>query len=320
MKKNLLSGALALLFPLLSVADKPKENKDTSNTAIDSVTLSELNFYKQTDSVLKSLNYKTGEIVLSNNLATVKVPQGFLFLENNDARYILETVWGNVSNPDILGILVPENVNMLNADSWAIVFTYEEDGHIDDGDAADYDYDELLEELKKQTAEGSVERVRLGYQPIELIGWAKSPYYDKSSHKLHWAKEIKFGSDEINTLNYNIRMLGRKGVLVMNVVSGMDNLKTVENNMDAILASTNFNHGNRYEDFDSSIDKVAEYGIGGLIAGGILAKTGLLAKIGIFLLKAWKLIAVGVVGLFAALKNKLFGKKNQDNDNYNKLN
>ena len=59
----------------------------------------------------------------------------------------------------------------------------------------------------------------------------------------------------------------------------------------------------------TSIDKVAEYGIGGLIVGGILAKTGMLAKIGIFLVKGWKIIAIAVVGLIAAFKNKIFRKK-----------
>jgi len=315
MKHKLLSGLLALL-PLFTFASK---DKDTNKVVLDSAMVEQLLAYSKTDSIIKTLNYKTGTIVLGNNIATVTVPKGFLFLESAEAKYILEDVWGNPGDNDVLGILVPKDVNLLEADSWAIVYTYEEDGHIDDGDAADYDYDELLEEMKKQTAEGSIERVRMGYQSIELIGWAKSPYYDKASHKLHWAKEIKFGDDETNTLNYNIRMLGRKGVLVMNVVAGLDNLKTVENNMDAILTSTNFNNGNRYEDFDSSIDKVAEYGIGGLIAGGILAKTGLLAKIGIFLLKGWKLIAVGVVGLFAALKNKIFKKKDSDNNDIGRI-
>jgi uncharacterized membrane-anchored protein len=47
----------------------------------------------------------------------------------------------------------------------------------------------------------------------------------------------------------------------------------------------NFTTGNTYGEFNSSVDKVAAYGIAGLIAGGILAKTGLFAKIGILLLK-----------------------------------
>ena len=77
------------------------------------------------------------------------------------------------------------------------------------------------------------------------------------------------------------------------------------------MASTNFIYGNRYEDFDESNDKIAEYGIAGLIAGGVLAKTGLLAKLGFFLLKMWKAIAFAIVAGFGAFK-KFFGKKSKN--------
>jgi uncharacterized membrane-anchored protein len=295
-------------MPLFLFAENDSTEVEADSIAIEHALL-------QMDSVVKSLDYKSGQVILKNNLATINVPSGFLYLESKNARYILEDVWGNPADTDVMGILVPKDVNMMEAGSWAIVYTYEEDGHIDDGDAEDYDYNELLAEMKTQTLEGSLERVRAGYESIELVGWAKAPFYDNAAHKLHWAKELKFGVDGVNTLNYNIRMLGRKGVLVMNIVSGMDNIKTVEKNVDAILASTNFNVGNRYEDFDSDIDKMAEYGIGGLIAGGILVKTGVLAKIGIFLLKGWKIIAIAIAGAIALFKKKLFRRKGEDENN-----
>jgi uncharacterized membrane-anchored protein len=304
MKQKLLLSIITCCFPFFMVA----ETTDSSTVEIDSMAV--INAFLVQDSIVQSLDYKTGKINLSYDLATINVPEGFSFLEGKDAQYVLEEVWGNPADADVLGLLLPKGVGLMDAGSWAIIYTYEQDGHIDDGDAADYDYAELLEEMKTQTLEGSAERVKMGYSAISLVGWAKSPYYDKTSHKLHWAKEIKFADDDNNTLNYNIRMLGRKGVLVMNIISGLDNMPTVEKNMNTILASTNFNAGNRYEDFDSKIDKVAEYGIGGLIAGGVLLKTGVLAKVGIFLLKGWKIIALAVAGIFAALKNKIF-KRNK---------
>lgn len=73
-----------------------------------------------------------------------------------------------------------------------------------------------------------------------------------------------------------------------------------------------FTTGNKYSDFNSSTDKVAAYGIGAVVAGGILAKTGVFAMIGKFLLAAWKFILIGLVALGAGIK-KLFRKKNTDN-------
>ncbi|MFV0476999.1 MAG: DUF2167 domain-containing protein [Parahaliea sp.] len=98
---------------------------------------------------------------------------------------------------------------------------------------------------------------------MELVGWASAPYYDKSEHKLHWAQEIRFGDAPVNTLNYNIRILGRKGYLVLNFIADMDQKPQIEANIDSILALAEFNPGYRYSEFDPGIDKVAAYGIGG---------------------------------------------------------
>lgn len=72
--------------------------------------------------------------------------------------------------------------------------------------------------------------------------------------------------------------------------------------------SINFTEGNRYQDFDSSVDKVAAYGLGALIAGGLAVKTGLFAKLLVMLVAFKKAIALGAVALGAAAV-KLFRKK-----------
>lgn len=82
----------------------------------------------------------------------------------------------------------------------------------------------------------------------------------------------------------------------------------IQADLNNILASIEFNDGHAYKDFDSSMDKVAAYGIGGLIAGKILAKAGFFALI----LKFWKVIAIAVAGLFAAFKKRIFGSKDKE--------
>ncbi|MEP7265223.1 MAG: DUF2167 domain-containing protein [Bacteroidota bacterium] len=265
--------------------------------------------YAGLDSIIQHMNFRKGEVSLPGDLATIKVPEGFSFLDGKDAQFILTDIWGNPEDKTISGMMVPDDVSLLEGTSWVVIYSYEEDGHVKDDDAEDIDYTDLLGDMKKSALEANSERAKSGYPSIEIIGWAQTPYYDKESHKLHWAKEIKFGTDSIHTLNYNIRMLGRKGVLVLNVIAGMDQLPLVNNNVKKILASTEFTKGNKYDDFNSSMDKVAEYGIGGLIAGGILAKTGILAKLGLLLIKLWKVIAIAVVGAVAFIRKKFTGKK-----------
>lgn len=306
MKKSILIPLL-LCFQSITFFSFAGQEDSAAASAPDSASLQAA--YQQLDSILHALDYQSGSVIISDDLATVTVPEGYGFLNAKDARYILEDVWNNPKDETILGMLVRRDVDFLEGNAWAVIYSYEEEGHVKDDDAEDIKYDELLEEMQKDAVAGNPERIKAGYPEMELIGWAKSPYYDQASHKLHWAKEIKFGKEEVHTLNYNIRMLGRKGVLVMNVIAGMDNIKTVDSNINAILASTNFNPGKRYEDFDSSVDKVAAYGLAGLITGGVLLKTGLLAKLGLILLKAWKLIALAVVGALAFLRKKFTGRK-----------
>ncbi len=261
------------------------------------------------DSLLNSLHYQTGNIIIGENIAQVQTPDGFSFLGPKDARFVLKDIWSNPDDDQVLGMLVPKDVKVTDSNGWAVVYSYLESGHVKDDDAEGINYDDLLQEMKKQAIVASAERTKNGYSSIELVGWAKKPFYDKETHKLHWAKEFKFEKSAENTLNYNIRMLGRKGVLVMNIVAGIKGLPVVEANIDKILVSTNFTAGNTYNDFNSGTDKIAEYGIGGLIAGGVLLKTGILAKLGLLLLKLWKVIAVAVAGAFAFIRKKFMGNK-----------
>lgn len=116
--------------------------------------------------------------------------------------------------------------------------------------------------MKESEGEANEERKKLGYEPVSLVGWASPPHYDSQTKKLYWAKESKFGNEEKNTLNYNVRILGRKGVLVMNAVSGMEQLPGVQKGMKKVIAFAEFTKGNKYSDFDSGVDKVATCGIG----------------------------------------------------------
>jgi uncharacterized membrane-anchored protein len=254
-----------------------------------------------------SLDRQQGDITLPNDVASLKVPENFYYLSPKDAETVLVEVWENPpgSGTDTLGMLFPSAATPFDEDSWGVMIQYEEDGYVSDENAEEIDFDELLTLMKEDTQEESKERVSQGYEPVELVGWAAKPYYDKGTHKLYWAKEVKFGDQDINTLNYNIRILGRKGVLVLNFIAGMDQKQTIDSNIDSVLALADFNQGSRYEDFDPSVDQVAAYGIGALVAGKVLAKTGLFAAALIFLKKFGVFILIGA----GTLLGKLFRRK-----------
>lgn len=224
---------------------------------------------------MASLQFQQGTVDLHHGLASLQIPNQFRFLNGHDANTVLVQLWGNPSQPEPLGMLVPADISPLSRAFWGVIISYEENGYVKDKDAEKINYDELLNQIRKGAQASNKEREKQGYPPIEIVGWAAPPRYDQSAHKLHWAKEVRFGNETENTLNYNIRILGRRGVLVLNSVAGMSQLPEIQSNTPAILSAVNFNSGNRYADFNpASGDKVASYGIAALVAGGVAAKLG----------------------------------------------
>lgn len=269
-------------------------------------------YFAAMDSISKTFTYQYGTILLSKNgmqLAKLEVPKGYKYLDAEQTEYVLTELWGNPSTGEPnLGMLFPDSMSPVSLDlTYGVEIDYSNEGYIEDSEAKNLDYDDLLAEMQKDVKEASKNRVYQGYEAIELIGWAAEPFYDAANKKLHWAKEIKFGEEEdvVNTLNYNIRILGRGGYLNLNAIGDMDVLSLVQNDVDAILASVDFVEGQKYSDFNPNIDKVAAYGVGGLIAGKVLAKAGFFAV----LLKFWKFIALGFFGAFVAIKRFFFGDK-----------
>ncbi len=244
----------------------------------------------QIDQIEQSLNYQTGKIELESGNAVLHVPKGFRYLNKAQSIYVLTDLWGNPADSSILGLLVPENRGVMTSNSWAFTISYNEMGYVKDDDAEDIDYDDLFEEMKKEFKENNPEREKLGYPAIELVAWASPPHYDKDKKILHWAKELKFGNDSINTLNYNLRVLGRKGIFMLNAVAGMPELPEVKLNIDKVIASVEFKDGHKYSDFVPDVDNVAAWTIGGLVAGKVLAKVGFF----VLLAKFWKLIVIAV--------------------------
>jgi uncharacterized membrane-anchored protein len=205
-------------------------------------------------------------------------------------------------------MIVPADVNPLSSAGWGVVVTYDKDGHVKDDDADKINYTDLLKEMQEGMEENNKARKEQGYAPMTLVGWAEQPSYNKAQHKLYWAKELRTEGDQDNGLNYNIRVLGREGVLVLNAVAGMDQIAQVRQEMKNVTAFTDFTPGNRYTDFNASTDKVAEYGLAALVAGGVAAKLGFFGKIFALLLAFKKiiLIALAAVGSWVY---KLLGRK-----------
>ena len=268
----------------------------------------------QVEQIVQSLKYQHGEIKIQDGLATLNVPASFKYLGAKDAKTVLVNLWGNPARQadDVIGMLMPADTGPMDTDSWAVTISYEKSGFVRDDDASKINYDDLLKQMQTDVREGNKERADKGYPAVELVGWAAPPRYDAGTHKLYWAKEIKFDGESENTLNYEVRILGRHGVLDMDAIAGMHQLPEIEKRSPEILNMVDFDQGNRYADFDPKIDKVAKYGIAALIAGGVAGaavKLGLFKMIWVFILAAKKFIIIGIAAIAAWFRKIFKGRK-----------
>ncbi len=261
------------------------------------------------------LNYQLGDVTLSGGLATLHLGEEFRYLSPSDAERVLTEAWGNPPGNENLGMIVPAATSPLDPlQGWGVVITYSEEGHVSDDDADEIDYDELLEQLQAATEEANQDRVAAGYPPMHLVGWAEPPRYVGDAHSLYWAQELAVDGAPQHSLNYAIRVLGRRGVLEFNAVSGIDQLATIKPEMEAIFARVEFEEGHRYVDFDPDLDEVAAYGLGGLIAGKVALKAGLWAGLLKLLVAGKKFILFIVIGGIAAIKGVLGMRKKRDEE------
>lgn len=257
---------------------------------------------------LATLKPQHGNITLPSGIASLQLNNEFYYLSPDDTERLLTEGWGNPPGFKTLGMIIPTAVNPLADNGWGVIISYKNDGHISDDDAAKIDYAELLEQMKADDEEDNKARRKQGYAGLTLLGWAEPPSYDQATHKMYWARELKAEDADQTTLNYSIRVLGREGVLELNAVAAMADLQTIKQETPKILAFTNFTDGNRYADYDAKTDKLAPYGLAALVAGGIAAKAGLFAKIGVALLAFKKFIVLGLVAI-AGFFGKLFKRK-----------
>lgn len=245
---------------------------------------------------------------LGDGLASIQVPEGYLFADKAETQKFMQMI-GNPPSDQEIGLLTPADEEK----TWFVVFEYNEVGYVKDDDKDEIDADAILDSIREGTEAANEERKEMGSDPVEIVGWFEKPHYDSKTHNLVWAIEGK--SKQEGVVNYDVRLLGRRGYVSATLVTDPQALSADLPHVQALLGGFSFNEGNRYAEWKSG-DKVAEYGLAALVAGGAGAaamKLGLFAQLGKLLAKGWKLVVVGFAALAAGFK-KLFGRKQEETE------
>lgn len=240
---------------------------------------------------VRALDWEAGPTTAQlGTLASINVPDGFQFVGKPGAGKFMEMLQ-NPTDGSELGVLL--NVE----DGWFVVFDFSDMGYVKDDDR-NLDANAILSSIREGTEESNKVRRERGWPTLDVVGWQQAPFYDAATNNLTWS--IVGRSSDGDSINHSTRLLGRRGVMRVNLVAGPEEMGTALPAFNEMVGDFSFTAGNKYSEFTRG-DKIAEYGLAGLIVGGAgvaLVKTGLLQKFG-------KLIVIAVVALLGAIK-KLF--------------
>ena len=246
-------------------------------------------------------------------IGTVNVPAGCRFTGAEGSKKFME-VTENPTSGNEEGVVFCRPAEGEQGPRWFVVFEYDPTGYVKDDEKEKLDKNKIFKTLKEANDEGNDERRRRGWDPIYLTGWERPPYYDDSTHNLTWALRVASAND--TSINHSVRLLGRGGVMKVDLVISPESFSEALPAFDEMIAGTSFVAGQRYSEWRSG-DKVAKYGLTALVAGGAGAAA---MKLGLFG-KLWKVIAAGfaaagkaiiaAVAAIGAFFKKLFGKRDK---------
>lgn len=236
--------------------------------------------------------------------ATIDLAEDFVFLDAAEtARYV---EWSeNIPAGDEY-LFGPAN------DNWEAYFAFSPDGYVRDDEQLDPD--ELLATLRRNQAASNEERRQRGWPELAIEGWQVPPRYNEATRTLEWATRLVASNDGHVTVNYNTRVLGRKGTMSVQLVARPENFDAGLAEFNAHMDGFAYNAGQRYADYRSG-DRVAEYGLAALVTGGAVAaagKKGLFKVIGVFLASTWKLLLAGLAGIGLWLGKSFRSKKDHE--------
>lgn len=232
------------------------------------------------------------------SVAQIEVPAGYRFSGVRGAVRFLELT-ENVPTGRELGILIPDVED--DSEFWFVIFEYDESGYVKDEDKGELDADALLTTIRRGNDQANKVRRERGWTTLRIVGWDKAPFYDERTNNLTWAIRgaVDEGNDAGESVNWSMRVLGRRGTMNVDLVLDPALLDAVVPEFESLMEGFEYVPGNRYAEWVAG-DPVAKYGLAALVAGGagaIALKSGLLQKFGKLIIAA-VVVVVGAIGKF----------------------
>ena len=289
LKSFIVTLTLGLTFNLHAIdLEYPKTEQDMI------LAISQLNF----EDIPKAYSFR-------NANQGYNLPEGWIIFSGEDARKFLFYTNGTDSFKDVSAVAL--------SDDWTyqLIFSYFDEGYIDDSDWEKLDSDDLMQGVIESTAEGNKIRVANGVAELNVKGWVKEPTYDRTRDVARYM--IKAESEGESIFNSVALKLGREGFTRITLVGPGDSPHESSKALTAALDSHSFDNGFLYSDYEPG-NRMAGIGLASLVAltagskNGKGIAAGLMATLLIFAKKLWFVIFLPFVFLWGKIKQR-FGSK-----------
>jgi len=283
--------ALTLLLPYSVQAidlEYPKTEQDLM------LAFSELNY----EIVPKTYNFK-------NANQGYDLSDGWMILNGEEARKFLFYTNGADTFRDVSAVALSDDL------SYQLIFSYFDEGYIDDSDWEKLDADALMEGVIESTVEANKTRAANGVSELNVRGWVQEPTYDRERDVALYV--IKADSDGESIFNSVALKLGREGFTRITLVGPSDSPQQSSETLTAALDSHSFDDGFLYSDYEPG-NRMAGIGLASLVAltagskNGKGIAAGLMATLLIFAKKLWFVIFLPFIFLWNQIKQKFGGK------------
>ena len=168
------------------------------------ITLALITFVASAGAQQQEINWIEGPTKANiGGIAEIYIPEGFLYTDKRGSEIFMEMCENPVTGAE-LGTLI-------NAEgTWYVVLQFNDIGYVKDDEKDQLDATAILDTIRRRSEEDNKIRRQNGWGTIEVVGWAREPFYNPVSNNLEWATIVQH-SQGYKLVNYNTRLLGRNG-------------------------------------------------------------------------------------------------------------
>jgi uncharacterized membrane-anchored protein len=176
--------------------------------------------------------------------ASIRIPSGAIHATRTETLRFLEAT-GNPPAGNEVVVFGPASLDWFAVVTWD---SFESMGFV----KANPDIEEIAAAIRRGSAAANSARQREGRETLDVIDWREKPAFDASTGRLEWGLDtVESGGRLVS--NHFVYVLGRRGVLGVELVSNPAELRTHIAEWRRMLGSLEFPEEDRYRPPDTRI-------------------------------------------------------------------